>query len=162
MTASSGPTGTLGGIARHARSRGPIELLDAVSVTVAGGVQGDFRGAVKPGGKGRRQISLITAEGWAAAMADLKLHADQILPWYERRANLLVSGLHLPREEGYVIAVGKSLRIMVTQECDPCSRMEELAAGLKGALMPDWRGGLLGRVLTDGTIAVGDEIRIER
>ncbi|HQS70796.1 MAG TPA: MOSC domain-containing protein, partial [Novosphingobium sp.] len=33
--------------------------------------------------------------------------------------------------------------------------------GLKSALLPDWRGGVLGRVLTDGDIAVGDEVRIE-
>ena len=39
--------------------------------------------------------------------------------------------------------------------------MEEIAAGLKAALTPDWRGGALARVLRGGDIAVGDEIRIE-
>jgi len=29
------------------------------------------------------------------------------------------------------------------------------------ALAPDWRGGVLGRVISDGEIAVGDEVRIE-
>jgi MOSC domain-containing protein YiiM len=75
---------------------------------------------------------------------------------------LLIQGLRLPREAGTVIAIGASLRIEVTQECDPCSRMDELRPGLKAALLPDWRGGVLGKVLTDGEIAVGDEIRIER
>jgi len=50
----------------------------------------------------------------------------------------------------------------VTCECDPCSRMEELAPGLKAALMPDWRGGVLGRVISDGDIVIGDEVRIEQ
>jgi MOSC domain-containing protein YiiM len=158
MTAS----GILAGIARHGRSRGPIELLDAVSVTTEGGVQGDFRGAIRPGGKGRRQISLITAEGWAAAMGDLRLSADEMLPWHARRVNLLSQGIVFPQFTGYVIAIGRTVRFQVTKECDPCGRMEELLPGLKGAMLPDWRGGLLGKVLTGGDIALGDEIRIER
>jgi MOSC domain-containing protein YiiM len=154
-------SGRLEGIARHARARGPIELLDAVSVTTAAGLQGDFRGAVKPGGKGRRQISLITAEGWDAAMAAMQLPADAVLPWHARRVNLLARGIVFPQTTGYIVAIGESLRFEVTKECDPCGRMEELLPGLKAAMLPDWRGGILGKVLTDGKIAIGDAIRIE-
>ncbi len=154
--------GRLGGIARHDRSRGAIETLQNVSVTRELGVRGDLRGAIRPGGKGRRQISLVEAESWDAALADLALSADRTLPWHERRANLLVHGIRLPREAGKVIAIGESLRIEVTCECDPCSRMDEILPGLKAALLPDWRGGVLGRVLTDGDIAIGDEVRIEQ
>jgi MOSC domain-containing protein YiiM len=152
--------GRLEGIARHARPRGLMETVDHVAVNTSEGLHGDFRGAVRPGKSGRRQVSLIEAESWAAAMHDLGRDGDP-LPWHVRRANLLVTGLRLPREAGRVIAIGKSLRIEVTCECDPCSRMEEIAPGLKAALTPDWRGGVLGRVLTDGDIALGDEIRIE-
>ena len=152
--------GRLGGIARHDRSRGPIETVDRVAVTRLEGVHGDFRGAVRPGKVPRRQVSLIEAESWAAALADLRLSADAP-PWHARRANLLVEGLRLPRTPGAVIVIGRGLRIEVTRECDPCSRMEEIAPGLKAALTPDWRGGVLGRVLDEGEIAVGDEVRIE-
>lgn len=161
MTETGTGSGILGGIARHGRSRGPIETLDTVSVTVAGGLQGDFRGAVKPGSKARRQVSLLEAASWDAALTELQLHADEMLPWHARRANLLVQGLRLPRTSGYILAIGDSLRIEVMQECDPCSRMDALMPGLKAVLLPDWRGGVLGKVLTDGTIAVGDAIRIE-
>lgn len=154
-------SGRLGGIARHDRPRGPIETLDHVSVTRELGVRGDLRGAIRPGKSGRRQVSLIEAESWDAALADLKLTADEMLPWHVRRANLLVRGIRLPREAGKVIAIGKSLRIETTCECDPCSRMDQILPGLKLALMPDWRGGVLGRVISDGEIAVGDEVRIE-
>ena len=153
-------SGRLGGIARHDRPRGPIETLGRVAVNRTEGVHGDFRGAVKPGKKGKRQISLIEADSWAEAMADLGLTGEDVLPWHVRRANLLVEGLRLPREVGKVIAIGDSVRIEVTGECDPCSRMEEIAPGLKAALIPDWRGGVLGRVIEEGEIAVGDEIRI--
>jgi MOSC domain-containing protein YiiM len=138
-----------------------METLGQVAVTADEGVHGDFRGAVRPGKPPRRQVSLIEADSWAAAMAELGREGDRAIPWYERRANLLVEGLCLPREAGKVVAIGPMLRIEITRECDPCSRMEEIAPGLKAVLIPDWRGGVLGRVIADGEIAVGDEIRIE-
>ena len=150
--------GRLSGIARHHRPRGAMELLDSVSVTREGGVAGDCRGKIAPGKSGRRQISLIEAESWAAALAEL----GQDIAWQERRANLLISGLRLPQEAGRIIAIGASLRIETSCECDPCSRMDEIAPGLRAALTPDWRGGVLGRVISDGEIAVGDEVRIEQ
>jgi len=149
--------GRLLGIARRDRPRGPMETVTRVLVTREDGLCGDFRGALRPGKKNWRQVSLLEAESWAEAMA--LLGAD--VPWQERRANLLVGGLKLPRRTGAVLAIGASLRIETTGECDPCSRMEEVAPGLKAALMPFWRGGVLGKVLADGEIAIGDEIRIE-
>ncbi|AKM09914.1 MOSC domain-containing protein [Croceicoccus naphthovorans] len=155
-----GTTGRLGGIARHDRPRGPMELTETAKVTVREGIAGDYRGAMKPDGPRKRQVSLIEADSCAAAMADLGLEPGAI-PWQERRANLLVEGLSLPRIEGARIRIGNDVVIEVVQECDPCSRMEEIHVGLKGALAPDWRGGVLGRVLAEGTISNGDEIRIE-
>ncbi len=148
-------TGRLGGIARHARSRGPIEVIDHVSVSVEAGLAGDFRGAVKPGGRGRRQVSLIEAKDWDWAMAAL----GHSLPWWHRRANLLVEGLDLPQVPGARLRIGDVV-LEITQECDPCSRMEEVAEGLKAALTPDWRGGALAKVIAGGDIAVGDRIEI--
>lgn len=148
--------GRLAGIARHGRPRGPIEELERVHVSVENGLDGDFRGAVKPGGRGRRQVSLIERRGWQAAMADLGLD----LAWSVRRANLLVDGFALPRESGARVRIGEVL-IEITQECEPCGRMDQVAPGLQAALTPDWRGGALGRVVEGGTIACGDPIVLE-
>ena len=155
-------SGILGGIARRGRSRGAIQTLDAALVTTGFGVEGDFRGKIRPGGKGRRQVSLLESESWAHAMADLGLADENFLPWTSRRANLLTQGIRFPREAGFIIAIGDSLRIQIAVECDPCSRMEEIHSGLFCALKPDWRGGFLGKVISDGAIAVGDTIRIEK
>lgn len=156
MRWGDGMTGTLIGIARHARPRGEIEELDRVRVSVESGLDGDFRGAVKPGGRGRRQVSLIERRGWDAAMAELGLD----LAWSARRANLLVDGFDLSYHDGMRVRVGEML-LEITRECDPCSRMEQIAPGLKAALMPGWRGGALARVLEAGTIARGDTITLE-
>jgi MOSC domain-containing protein YiiM len=137
-----------------------METLERVAVSQREGLHGDFRGAMRPGKFPRRQVSLIEAESWAAAMAELGRSGEDLVPRFQRRANLLVEGLRLPRKSGYVIAIGSEVRIEVTCECDPCSRMEEIAPGLKAVLLPDWRGGFLGRVLAEGAIALGDEVRI--
>jgi MOSC domain-containing protein YiiM len=151
-------TGRLDGIARHDRPKGPMETVDHVAVDAGQGVHGDFRGALaatKPARK--RQVSIIEAESLATAFAECG--AAQ-LTWSDCRRNLLVSGLRLPRIAGARVAVGASLVIEVTMECDPCERMDGLHQGLRAAMTPDWRGGVCGRVVQDGTIALGDEVRI--
>jgi MOSC domain-containing protein YiiM len=39
--------------------------------------------------------------------------------------------------------------------------MEEVAPGLKAVLLPHWRGGVTTRVIEDGLIRVGGNVRIE-
>lgn len=149
--------GKLAGIARHGQPKGPMEMLEHVSVTASAGVAQDHRGALASMKKvPKRQVSLIEADSWAAALADI----GGTLDWWHSRRNLLVEGLRIPREPGIQVAIGNSLVIEVMDECDPCERMEALLPGLRAAMAPDWRGGFLGRVVQDGEIAVGDEIRI--
>ncbi|WP_447406259.1 MOSC domain-containing protein, partial [Clostridium perfringens] len=77
-----------------------------------------------------------------------------------RRANLLIDHLDLPQVAGTLIGVGRDVVLEITVECDPCSRMETIAPGLKAALTPDWRGGACTRVKRGGRIAIGDAVVI--
>lgn len=147
--------GTLAGIARKSRPKGPMEVIEQASITFAGGVEGDFRGAMK-GKPYKRQVSLMEASDWAAAQAEVAHN----LPWQERRSNLLVEGLDLPQRAGVRLRVGSAL-LETTVETEPCERMEKLAIGLRAALTPDWRGGVCAKVIEEGAIAVGDTITIE-
>ena len=149
--------GTLAGIARHRRPSAAMETLDAVTVSIASGVEGDCRGVVRPGGRGRRQVTLIERADWDAAMAEI----GQAIAWSERRANLLVDGFDLPQMPGTLVRIGETLVLEITGETDPCERMEALSPGLFAALVPDWRGGACARVKADGDIRIGDTIRIE-
>lgn len=149
--------GRLAGIARHDRPKGPMETVHAVSVTRQLGVAGDYRGALcAQKQRFKRQVSLIEAECWTAALAD----AVGQLDWHQSRRNLLLAGLRLPRTVGTRVAIGASLVIEIRDQCDPCDRMEAMVPGLRAAMTPDWRGGFLGCVIEDGDIAVGDAIRI--
>ena len=134
-----------------------MEALDHVHVTVAEGLHGDFRGSLKPG-RNKRQVTVMTAEGWRAALHELGAQ----VPWEQRRVNLLVEGMVLEDSQDGRLIFDSGLVLEVTGECDPCSRMEEVAPGLKAVLLPHWRGGVTTRVIEDGLIRVGDKVRIER
>ena len=149
--------GILAGIARHAERRGPMETLDTVEVSVERGIEGDCRGLLKPGSKNRRQVTVMEAGDWAAAAAEV----GTALEWWNRRVNLLVDGVDLPQNAGAKVRIGEDVVLEVTVECDPCNRMDALVDGLQEALRPDWRGGACTRVVTGGTIRIGDQIRIE-
>ncbi len=142
--------GRLTGIARRDAKRAPMETLDVASVTRLAGVQNDFRG--KPG---KRQVTVISARAWRAACDEL----ERDLPWTTRRANLLVDDMDLPTCAGGVLHIG-SVRLVINGETDPCSRMDEYSGGLKAALTPDWRGGVLCTVLEEGTIEIGDTVTL--
>jgi MOSC domain-containing protein YiiM len=149
-------SGRLIGITRKSRPRGAMEVIDHAAISVDLGISGDYRGAIRPGKSARRQITIMAAEDWAATLADLG--AD--VSWEQRRVNLLSQGIALPHEPGTRLRIGSAI-VEITGECDPCSRMEEIAPGLKAALMPGWRGGRTATVIEGGPIAIGDPISIE-
>ncbi|WP_184114208.1 MOSC domain-containing protein [Sphingomonas abaci] len=138
-----------------------MEVIDSVDISVEGGVAGDARGLVKPGGRGRRQVTAMAREDWERALAELDPALTRDLLWQDRRANLLVQGLVLPQVAGARLRIGAEVVLAITMECDPCQRMDALRPGLRQALTPDWRGGVCTRVLAGGRIALGDIIRIE-
>lgn len=143
--------GRLAGIARRDRKRAPMQTLEQADISTESGVADDFRG--KPG---PRQVTVISGAAWRAACAEL----DEDLPWTTRRANLLVEDIELPRTLGAVLRVGP-VRLRITGEVDPCSRMEEQRQGLKAALQPDWRGGVSCTVIAGGPVSLGDEVDLE-
>ena len=142
--------GRLIGIARREQKRAEMEVLQDAEISEQTGVANDFRG--KPG---KRQVTVISAESWTDTCEDL----GQEIPWTTRRANLLIEGIELPHRTGDVIEIG-DVRLLVTMEVDPCSRMEEQFDGLRAALTPEWRGGVACTVLKGGSIRLGDDVSL--
>ncbi len=142
--------GQLRAIAIKRESRQAMTELTQTEVTAESGLAGDLRG--KPGA---RQVTVVSAEAWDAACADL----GRQVPWTTRRANLLVSGIPLAETTGRVLSIG-DLELEITGETLPCDRMDEQVAGLKLALGPEWRGGVTCQVRRSGRISVGDEVAL--
>lgn len=142
--------GRLVGLARRDKKRAEMEILDDAEISEQTGVANDFRG--KPG---KRQVTVISAEAWAAACEEL----GQEIPWTTRRANLLTEDIELPQRTGDVIEIA-GVRLLVTMKVDPCSRMDEQFQGLRSALIPEWRGGVACTVLKGGPVCLGDSVSV--
>lgn len=156
MDETPSPFGRLIGIARRDGRRRPMERIEQVRVAADGGLEGDHKGIKFP----KRGVTILAREDWEAAIAELADLAGPVpLPWTERRANLLVEGVQLPKSIGSVLVVG-GVRLEVTAQTYPCRRMDEAHQGLLKALAPNWRGGVSCSVVEGGVIALGDEVRV--
>ncbi len=141
-------SGRIEGIGYKKEKRGRIFTVSEAFVGLQTGVATDVRGL-----PGKRQVTVLSLEDFDEACQSLGVE----LPWTTRRSNLLVTGLRFAETKGNRLKIGDVL-LEITGETDPCFRMDEQQEGLQEALRPHWRGGVTCRVLSEGQIAVGDEI----
>ena len=135
------------GIAYKTEKRGTMITTEGASVTQKTGVENDIFG--RPG---KRQVTVMSIQQWQQACNEV----DKNLPWFTRRANLLVDGISFSaQDQGKQIVIGE-LILEITGETDPCKKMEIAYPGLEKALLPDWRGGVTCHVLNDASIAIND------
>jgi len=142
--------GTVEGIYIAPREAAPTEPRERVSVVAGGGIEGDrkFAAGERTGG---HDLTLIEAEAVERLAPEIELE-----PGASRR-NVVTRGIDLNALVGKRFAVG-DVECVGEELCHPCRHLEKLTQpgvlkGLAG------RGGLCARVLTDGAIAVGDEVR---
>jgi MOSC domain-containing protein YiiM len=129
----------------------PVDIVEAVS---GKGLLGDHTSARKePSAK--RQVTLIMAEHLATAASVLGIEA--IDPKLTRR-NIVVRGINLQSLKGKRFMVGDA-ELQLTDECHPCSRMEEnLGAGGYNAMRG--HGGWCAIVVSGGEIRLGDAVKV--
>ena len=141
--------GTVKGIAVRDASRAPMKEQQQVEVTLQHGIVQDYRGT------GLRQVTFLDLGQWQEVLEELGID----LPWYTRRANVLIEGIDLPATVGWRLQVG-ACRFAIGGETTPCDRMDELQPGLRRILTPALRGGVWGKVLQVGVLHVGDEVHV--
>ena len=141
--------GTVKGIAVRDASRAPMKEQQQVEVTLQQGIVQDYRGT------GMRQVTFLDVGQWQEVLAERGVD----LPWYTRRANVLIEGLDLPTTVGRRLQIG-ACRFAIGGETTPCERMDALQPGLRRVLTPSLRGGVWGKVLQGGPLRVGDEVQV--
>jgi MOSC domain-containing protein YiiM len=139
------------GIAGKEKKGAEMVVFAAAKVSFNHGIGDDYCGAIG----GDRQVTIMTLESWDAVCKELnrKLH------WTMRRANLLIEGIDLENSTGNRLKIGE-FYIEITGELTPCDLMSKQQLGLKKALIPDWRGGVTGRVISEGNVTEGDLVTL--
>lgn len=143
-------TGTVRGMAYRPAGGAAMMEVQHGRAAAAGWLEGD------PHKSPRRGLTLLSAESWAEVCHELGV----TLPWYTRRANLLIEGIDLPSTIGREITIG-DVRLRIHAETRPCGVMDQAHQGLKNTLAQHGRGGVYGEVLRGGDIRVGDCVRLE-
>ncbi|TDJ64329.1 MAG: MOSC domain-containing protein [Proteobacteria bacterium] len=131
-----------------------VQARDSVLAIPGRGLQGD-RYAQNPEGSTSpdQQVTLIEIEN----IEGVKQHGIHLHPSQTRR-NIVTQGIALNELVDAEFLVGE-VRLRGVRLCEPCAYLEGLTAkGLVKALVH--KAGLRAQILNEGTITVGDEIRV--
>jgi MOSC domain-containing protein YiiM len=145
--------------------RDPAVSVPTVEAVPGYGLVGDRRSQTErtTDAARKREVTLIQAE-----------HIPLIAQWggletlspLDVRRNLMISGINLVAMKSPFpdlrlhCQIGDQVELVITGPCDPCSRMEqELGRGVYNAMRG--HGGMTARLVTGGTITVGDRVRCQ-
>lgn len=131
--------------------REAVQVVNMITVSDKKGVLGDHYS----GQSGNRHVTLIQAEHLPVVAAFTG--RDSLDPALLRR-NIVVSGLNLLALKDHKIQIGDAI-LQITGQCHPCSKMET-ALGPGGYNAMRSHGGLTAKVVQDGMIRVGDEVKV--
>ena len=134
-----------------------IRVLDRAVVLADRGLEGDRVSANLRGG-GKRQITLVQAEHLDVIARLLGRDARQPIDPALLRRNLVVAGINLQSLARMRFAIGEGVVLEGTGPCEPCAKMDAaLGEGAFHAMRG--HGGITARVISGGTIALGDAVR---
>jgi MOSC domain-containing protein YiiM len=127
-----------------AKGSGRMDARDRVQAVEGHGLEGCAH--ARAGTK--RQVLFASAE-----------HLEALGVEYGRiRENFTIEGADVHDwPVGQRVGVGEA-EFEITMVCDPCSRMDEIRAGLREEL--EGRRGMLARVVRTGEVSAGDEVRL--
>ena len=130
---------------------GEMQVVDQVAASCESGLAGERF----DGGKSRvRQVTLIQHEHLSAVASILG--RPHVSPTLTRR-NIVVAGINLLALQDRQFQIGTAI-LEGTGLCQPCSRMEaNLGPGGYNAMRG--HGGITARIIQDGSIQLGDEVR---
>lgn len=139
----------------------PMQLLAEVEALAGGGLAGDryyektgFYSS-RPTDPGAREVTLFEAETLEQLSAEHGIELSAV----EHRRNVTVRGVQLLGLIGQRFRIG-AVVLEGVKDCPPCEHLQQLVG--KPVLQPLVnRGGLRARVLSGGTLRVGDPVVVE-
>ncbi len=130
--------------------RAELKSVDSIELATEKGIVGDHY----KGKSGNRHVTLIQSENIELVRSLMQL--ERLSPALLRR-NIVVRGINLHALLDKTIRIGADVELEITGLCHPCSRMEEnLGYGGYNAMRN--KGGLTAKVISGGTIKLGDKL----
>lgn len=131
-------------------ARTPMKNVNSVTATAGSGIAGD-----RYEGSKHRQVSVQSLEEIALAEAEIGRSLDAV----QTRRNITLAEGRFDRTPGALLTIG-DVELEVVRDAAPCKLLEdEFGKGAKLALHK--RAGVICRVLTSGTITVGDSAIVQ-
>lgn len=142
-------SGTLEWIGIRSGKKAVLDELKSVQVVAGKGLAGDHY----TGKSGKRSVTLIQ-QGHLNNVSEIM---NKTIDPQDTRRNLVVSGINLLALINQRFRIGEEVVLEGTGHCHPCSRMEtNLGPGGYNAMRG--HGGLTARVISGGTIKLGDKL----
>ena len=124
-----------------------MESVSNINMIEGVGIEGDLH-AKPDGSRKRRQVLIMDRE----TLTEFDL-ADGVI-----KENLTIEGLRMDLlQDNQLILIGDA-ELKITEDCAPCSRMDEIQPGLQNALLG--RRGKLAQIVKSGPVELGDQITI--
>ncbi len=127
--------------------RKPMQSISNINMIEGAGIEGDLH-AKLVGSRKRRQVLIMDRE----TLTEFEL-ADGVI-----KENITIEGLRMDLlQDNQSILIGEA-ELTISEDCAPCSRMDEIKPGLQNALLG--RRGKLAQVVKSGPVELGDQITI--
>ena len=124
-----------------------MQSVSNINMIEGAGIEGDLH-AKLDGSRKRRQVLIMDRE----TLTEFEL-ADGVI-----KENLTIEGLRMDLlQANQSILIGEA-ELTISEDCAPCSRMDEIKPGLQNALLG--RRGKLAQVVKSGPVELGDQITI--
>lgn len=131
-------------------ARLPMRSVESIAVEAGTGIVGD-----RYHGTRHRHLTIQSIEEIARAEAEIDRPIDPMLT----RRNVTVAEGDLPRTPGTRLRLG-GVELEVVRDCAPCKLLED-DLGRNAKLALHKRAGVVCRVLTSGSVALGDVLVVD-
>ena len=129
-------------------SREPMKEVAQANFITGQGMQGD-RHLRSDGLRAKRQVLIMDVE----TLNHFGLEPGQV------RENVTLEGLDLSTiSAGDRVSLGADVVLVITGDCEPCARMDEIRPGLKEEI--DGKRGVLAFVEKGGVVSIGSEVGV--
>ena len=147
-------TGRVAGLYIGPRTAEPMSSVTSIKAVAGNGIEGDryFEKVPSPKHDPTEEITLIELEAIEAARAEYDVEFEP----GDTRRNIVTEGIRLDGLLGTTFTVGE-VQIEALEKNPPCARLVRITE--KKLLKPlIHRGGVRGRIVSTGTIKLGDAI----